>query len=181
MRKWFTAAVLLAMAGAAHADEGFVYLGAGVTRSSVSDIAAIGTKLEGTAWKAFGGFRPIKLFAVEADYIDLGSRSSQYVNTNTNLHYEALAGYAVVFAPIPLPYLDVFGKLGVARWSSSGSATTFPGGSLFSLSGNGTEFAWGVGTQAFFGHFGGRLEYEGFNIPNTSGASVVSLSVILSL
>jgi hypothetical protein len=49
-----------------------------------------------------------------------------------------------------------------------------------SLSTNGSEFAWGIGAQAHISMVGARLEYENFNIPNTSGARVASLSVFLS-
>jgi hypothetical protein len=37
------------------------------------------------------------------------------------------------------------------------------------------------GTAAHIGNIGGRLEFENFNIPNTSGAKVFSLACILSL
>ena len=50
-----------------------------------------------------------------------------------------------------------------------------------SLSGNGTEFAWGVGTQGHFAHIGARLEYERFRIPSTNGANVISLTAFLNL
>jgi len=40
---------------------------------------------------------------------------------NANPTYKAFAGYAVGFLPIPVPFLDVDGKAGLARWSSSGS------------------------------------------------------------
>ena len=73
-----------------------------------------------------------------------------------------------------------FGKVGLARWSSGGSSNS-PSASLFSLSANGTEFAWGVGAQAHIGSFGGRLEYEAFHIQNTNGAGILSLSVFLRL
>jgi hypothetical protein len=79
-----------------------------------------------------------------------------------------------------VPYLDVFGKVGVARWTSSGG-NTLPSSSFFSLSDNGTQFAWGVGAQLHIGNIGGRLEYENFNIRNTDGANVISLSVYLNL
>jgi hypothetical protein len=49
-----------------------------------------------------------------------------------------------------------------------------------SFSTNGTEFAWGIGVQAHISRIGARLEYENFNVPNTSGASVASLSVFLN-
>jgi hypothetical protein len=79
-----------------------------------------------------------------------------------------------------VPYLDVFGKAGLARWQSSGS-TSFGGPGLFSLSDEGTQFAWGIGAQAHVGNFGARLEYENFSIRNTNGANIVSLSVFLNL
>lgn len=184
MRRLTFIFVLALAAGAARADDQLFYLGAGVSSNKISEVTAINSDLSSTSWKAYVGVRPINAFAVEADYLDLGS---QTVNTtdasgtiNTNVHYKAFAGYAVGFAPVPLPYLDVFGKIGLARWSSGGN-TNAPSGSLFSLSDNGTEFAWGVGAQAHFGSVGGRLEYEAFHIANTNGAGIVSLSVFLRL
>ena len=99
---------------------------------------------------------------------------------NANPTYKAFAGYAVGFLPIPVPFLDVYGKAGLARWSSSGSVQAFVNAPPPSLSNNGTGFAWGVGTQVHFGHFGARLEYESFRVPSTNGADVVSLGVFLN-
>jgi hypothetical protein len=177
MRRVLLGAVLALGAAVAQADNGLLYVGAGISRDNLKDIAATGSSLDRTSWKVLAGFRPISLFAVEADYIDLGS---QFVGSNTHLQYKAFAGYAVGFAPIPVPYLDVFGKVGVARWTSSGGSA-LPSGSFFSLSDNGTQFAWGVGAQLHVGNIGGRLEYENFNIRNTDGANVISLSVFLNL
>ena len=170
--------VLALGAGAARADD-LVYAGAGVLWSKISDVSVTATDLSNTAWKAFAGFRPIKQFAVEADYLDLGNQSASFLDGNTNLQYKAFAAYAVGFLPLPVPFLDVFAKGGLARWSSSGGTTVFPS-SFTSLSANGTEFAWGIGTQAHFGSLGARLEYETFHIQNTNGANAISLSVMLS-
>jgi hypothetical protein len=63
------------------------------------------------------------------------------------------------------------------RWKLNGSSEN----GLVAFSDRGTEFAWGVGAQAHVGKIGGRLEYESFNIPNTNGARVFSLSVFLNL
>ena len=181
MRRMLLAAVLALGAAVAQADDnGLLYVGAGISRDNLKDITATGSDLNSTSWKVLAGFRPISLFAVEADYIDLGSQTSQFVGVNTHLDYKAFAGYAVGFAPIPVPYLDVFGKVGVARWTSSGGSA-LPSGPFFSLSDNGTQFAWGVGAQLHVGNIGGRLEYENFNIRNTDGANVISLSVFLNL
>jgi len=147
--------------------------------------------LSSTNWKVWAGVRPISLFAVEADYIDLGSQSASSLTidqggTSTHLSYKAFAGYAVGYVPIPVPYLDVFGKVGLARWTSSGGTNVVgppPGGGsqFFSLSDNGTQFAWGIGGQLRFGNVGARLEYENFSIRNTGGVNLVSLSVFLNL
>jgi hypothetical protein len=182
MRKLLIVTMLALGAGVARAgDNGLLYVGAGITRDTLKDLTATNGDLDSTDWKVFAGFRPISLFAVEADYIDLGSQTVVSDAGSTHLQYKAFAGYAVGFAPIPVPYLDVFGKLGAARWTASGSSTAIPSSSLFSLSDHGTQFAWGVGAQLHVGNIGGRLEYENFNIRNTNGANVVSLSVFLNL
>ena len=184
--------------GAAHADNGSFYIGAGIARNSMSGISNAGiaySSINETSWKAFVAFRPISVVAGELDYIDLGSDSGTIfqpgvgtcavtvpncATASASSDAKAVAAYAVGFVPIPLPLLEVFGKAGVARWKLNGRT-----GSVFaqpsSFSNNGTDFAWGVGTQVHFGNIGGRLEYESFRVPSTNGASVVSLTVFLNL
>jgi hypothetical protein len=185
MRKLILLTVLTLAASAARAENGFFYLGAGVVRNSLSDITALGglPDLKNTSWKAYAGVRPLNWLAGELDYIDLGSGSSTTTTSSGNVsaHTDgsAVAAYAVGFFPIPLPVVDIFGKAGLARWKLNGDVNSLvsPG----SLSTNGTEFAWGIGVQAHISMIGARLEYENFNIPNTSGARVASLSVFLNL
>jgi len=188
MRKPLLVLALALAAGAARADNGLLYVGAGISNDDLKDVTATNSSLNSTNWKVWAGVRPISLFAVEADYIDLGSQSvtSQFVSgsTSTHLNYKAFTGYAVGYVPIPLPYLDVFGKVGLARWTSSGSSTVVapPGpNQFFSLSDKGTQFAWGAGGQLHIGNLGARLEYENFSIRNTDGANLVSLSVFFNL
>jgi len=181
MRKLLLPVLVLALgAGAARADQELLYLGAGITRNSVKDIASTASDFNTTSWKLLAGFRPISMFAVEADYIDLGSQTTSFSNASAHLQYKAFTGYAVGFLPLPVPYVDVFAKIGLARWSSSGSNVALPG-NFFSLSDSGTEFAWGIGAQAHMGKLGVRLEYESFSLPNTNGANVFSLDAMLSL
>jgi hypothetical protein len=187
MRKLLLLFVLALGAGAAQADNGLVYVGAGVSNDNLRDIAATNSNLNSTNWKVWAGVRPISLFAVEADYINLGSQnvSSMFVSgtSTTHIDYKAFAGYAVGYLPIPMPYVDVFAKAGLARWTSSGSNSIVSpvGNSFFSLSDNGTQFAWGAGGQLHIGNLGARLEYESFSVRNSSGANIVSLSVFLNL
>lgn len=194
MRRLMLLTVLTLGAGVAHADNGFFYLGAGVSHNDVSNITDLGNQadISGSSWKAFVGIRPINMFAVEADYMDLGSGNSSFpapgvtcaigqtCNGTAHSDGNAYAGYVVGFLPIPLPIVDIFGKAGAARWKLNGSVNS----TVFAPSGfahSGTDFAWGIGVQAHISMFGARLEYENFNIANTSGAKIASLSVFLSL
>ena len=181
MRSVLLLFVLVLGAGVARADDTF-YVGAGISKDKVSGIANAGTNfadIDSTAWKMYLGFRPISVVAIEADYLDLGSQTSTFVTTSNHSDAKAFAAYAVGFLPIPLPFLDVFGKAGLARWKLDGSSISalVPG----SFSTTGTDFAWGVGTQVHFGNFGARLEYENFRIANTNGAHVVSLEAFLNI
>jgi hypothetical protein len=193
MRRLLAPLALALGGGVAHADNGLLYLGAGVSRDNLKDVTATASDLNSTSWKVWAGVRPISLFAVEAEYIDLGSQTVNHatvpicvdvcpVSVSTHLQYKSFGGYAVGFVPLPVPFLDVFGKAGLARWTQSGGVSTSgtpPG--FFSLSDKGTQFAWGVGGQVHIGNVGARLEYENFNIRNTNGANIVSLSVFLNL
>ena len=190
MRKLLALIALALGAGVAHADNGLLSLGAGVTNDNLRDIAATNSNLNSTNWKVWAGVRPISLFAVEADYIDLGRQTINYPPTvpacvdncpiSTRFHYKAYMGYAVGFVPIPVPFLDVFGKVGLARWTTTaGTSFSLPGG-FISTSDNGTQFAWGAGGQVHIGNLGARLEYENFHVRNTSGANLVSLSVFVN-
>lgn len=198
MRKALLALALSLIAGAAHADNGLFYLGAGISRNSMSGITNASldySSIDSTSWKAFVGLRPISVFAIEAGYVDLGSGRRTVIipgvgtcvigqptcaNSTSHSDASAFAGYAVGFLPIPLPFLDVFGKAGIARWKLNGSALG-PFSPPPTFSNSGTGFAWGAGTQLHVGNIGARLEYESFRIPDTNGANVVSLDVYVNI
>jgi hypothetical protein len=182
VRKLLLVTILVLGAGAAHADNGLLYVGAGLSNDDLRDIALTNSNLDSTNFKVWAGLRPVSVFAVEADYIDLGSETVNTPSSGAELHYKAYAGYAVGYLPLPLPWVDVFAKAGVAYWTLSGSSGC-NGDACFTsrLSDNGSQFAWGAGGQVHFGNFGARLEYENFSIRNTDGANLVSLSVFLNL
>jgi hypothetical protein len=174
--------VLALSAGAARADNGLFYIGAGLSNDNLRDIALTNSNLSSTDFKVWAGVRPVSVFAVEADYIDLGSQTVNSPTAFADLHYKAFAGYAVGYLPLPLPWVDVFGKVGLAYWTLSGSAGCYGDAcSIGRVSDNGSQFAWGAGGQVHFGNLGARLEYESFSIRNTGGANLVSLSVFLNL
>jgi opacity protein-like surface antigen len=173
MRRIFAVAPLLLLAGTAMAQtadsnngmqsNGLLYIGAGVSRNEVDGITHTGepfADLDKTAWKVFAGFRPLRVFALEADYMDLGNRTYSIIGgTDTHADAKAWAGYAVGFLPLPVPYFDLFAKAGAARWTvnaNQSSAGQLPPSSFFAISDQGTSFAWGLGAQAQIKNFGAR-------------------------
>ena len=103
------------------------YLGAGVGYSTVrSDDSAYG--LPGyyndhqTAWKVIAGVRPISIVGAEFEYIDFGQPGNRFYNSynyyNSNgfdSHPRAAALFGVGYLPLPIPFIDVYGKAGIAR------------------------------------------------------------------
>jgi hypothetical protein len=180
MRNFLLATTLCLGATAAYAEGPDAYVGAGVTQAQTDDIFGVGHGLDlnNTAWKAYVGVRPISPLAVEADYMDLGSQTHHFgFDDPTHVDAHAFAAYAVGFLPLPLPFIDVFAKAGAARWDFSGHTNS----SLFAIDDHGTHFAWGLGAQAHYGPWAGRLEYEQFNVPNTDGVKAVTVGLSFSL
>jgi opacity protein-like surface antigen len=186
-------ACLAAGASAAPADTLDLYLGTGLGYATVQEsFVPVGVVEHPLGWKLFGGWRPIQMLGAELEYVDLGSRDStsfgSYVNSE-QAQADAIAAFAVGYLPQPLPYLDFYGKLGVARVRSSfssaysascsgeGACPLFIG--LNRMSGTATRFAYGAGVQGKLGMELVRLEYQGF-----SGAggdqSLLSLDVAFS-
>jgi OmpA-like transmembrane domain len=181
MRKVLFAAVLLTGATGAYAQLPDAYVGAGVSQARINDIFHSGHDfdLNNTAWKAFVGVRPIPFLGVEANYMDLGSESRRFgfngpQSSDGHVNAHAFSAFAVGFFPLPVPWLDVFGKAGAARWTLNGHDNS----SLFALDEHGTDFAWGGGAQAHFGPLGLRLEYEQFNVRDTNGVKAASFDVL---
>ena len=176
MRKLLLAATLIFGATAAYAQLPDAYVGAGVSQTRLSNLFGSGNSLDlnNTAWKALVGVRPLPFVGVEANYMDLGSKSRSFGFTDFHANAHAFSAFAVGFLPLPLPFVDVFGKAGAARWSLN----TRDNSSLFALDDHGTDFAWGGGAQARFGALGVRLEYEQFNVRNSSRVKAVSLDAM---
>jgi hypothetical protein len=155
------------------------YLGAGVGYSTIrSDDPAYG--LPGyfndhqTAWKAIVGVRPISIVGAELEYIDFGQPDHHegYYNSayyGLDSHPRAGALFAVGYLPIPVPFLDIFGKAGVARLETdvtSTSSNCAPGttcsaeATIFRTNRTDNKFAYGVGLQSRAWGVAFRAEYE---------------------
>ena len=178
MRKLLVASTLALFAGAAQADDLLgLYVGAGITRAKAEDVFHTNFDLSNTSWKVYAGFRPLGFpLGIDVDYVDLGSSTAGTFDGLGHANAKAFAAYAVGYLPIPVPYIDVYGKAGLARWQFDGNLARQD--SLFSVSDNGTDFAWGVGGQVhFLERFAVRVEYEHFNIRDADDVQIYTLGV----
>lgn len=180
MRKLLIGLVFLSIAGMAQAADNGFYLGAGVSQTEIDafddDAFGVGDlddfKIDNTSYKIIAGFRPLDFMAIEANYIDLGDGEVGVGDFTFRTEAKAIAAYALFSLPIPI--VDVYAKLGVARWELDGS---FDGTDIDDLDDEATEFAYGVGAQMNFGSLGARLEWENFDVDRTDGAELLTLGL----
>jgi len=159
----------LALAGVAvpafSVDKGF-YLGASLGQSeSGLHNGNFNFKDRNQGYKLIAGIRPLSLLAVELNYVDLGTASVGGAQAKT----KAADGFALVFLPIPL--VDVYGKLGYVSWKTDASAATL------SLHSSGSALAYGAGVQVHFTSLSARLEYEAFDAQTAAKPTLLSLGV----
>jgi hypothetical protein len=109
------------------------------------------------------------------DFGDPNYRQSDAVPTTTtgNIRSRAETLFGLLYAPIPVPFLDLFAKAGAARLQTRvhglisplfcPNSTIDPGCPFFSASASSTDFAYGAGVQFKFGALALRAEYERIN------------------
>ena len=156
-----------------------LYFGAGVGESTIrSDDAPYGLPAyyndHQTAWKGIIGVRPISFVGAEVEYIDFGQPGNRNYNDAAVYGYDshptATILFAVGYLPIPLPYIDIFGKAGVARLKLTTNDYALESCGAFEtpcyvITGRSnvtqTKFAYGAGVSSKlpFG-FTVRAEYE---------------------
>jgi hypothetical protein len=172
-----------------------LYFGGAVGHSTVRAdqvgfVDATGTALAGPVslsahhpgWKLVAGLRPLSLIGAEIEYIDFGKPTATSTPSGFGLGYtadvraKATAAFGVLYAPIPLPLVDVYGKAGLARLQTTVDGTAgfgcFPpltcplasGG--FHRDQSTTRPAYGAGAQVKVGRLAIRAEYERINANN---------------
>ena len=176
---WLGAGCMLLATSAAWAVDplGF-YVGAGVGDSTLQSNSApfIPTSVEQhpTGWKLFGGWRPTRMFGAEAEYVDFGSKSGSSGTSSQQASGDAVAAFVVGYLPVPVPMLDVYGKVGLGSVLRYLSYTPSNGVAPVALNDSSTVFGYGAGVQVKFGAPAVRLEYQGFT---TSGGDQALLSL----
>jgi hypothetical protein len=167
-----------------------IYAGAGVGTANSNQSFATpfeGVTVEDLAknrlgWKLLAGIRVLSFVGAELEYMDFGTAhvgpQSQPGNAPTDQFYggegSARAGAlsAVGYVPLPIPWFDLFGKVGIGYLRASTSYSgDFPntyyvdGTAVGRVSVSETDsdeaLAYGGGVQVHLGDVAVRLEYEG--------------------
>ena len=189
-------AAVAAIAAPAHADDLLgLYVGGGVGESHVRNGSGF-TNVNGfvenhTGWKALIGIRPISLLGAELEYADFGRPSVTAAQTivpgiiyNENVSQKAASAFGLLYLPLPVPILDLYGKAGISRLQTvvnatvtcvAPAATCVPNPVTDHQDSTNTRFAYGAGVQAKFLSFAVRAEYERINAPGGSSPDLYSL------
>jgi opacity protein-like surface antigen len=155
---------------AAHADDVLgVYFGGSIGQSQLN-IDSLDFAGHDTAWKATFGVRAIDLFGGEIEYANLGSPHKAlggYGDVRTTASGPAVFGMA--YLPLPVPFLDLYAKAGLANIQQRAEVALAPGFntcaqgiSCGGFSTTESEFAWGAGAQLKSGSIAVRAEFEQF-------------------
>jgi len=143
-----------------------------------------------SAWKVAAGIRPISPLGVELEYINFGNPSAGLSNIGlgglTRADQKAVALFGLGYLPIPVPFLDVYGKLGIARLRTTTTVaspvpfcpvTAIPcGATTYSMSDWSTNVAYGAGVQGKIGTLAIRAEYERISASG-GNPDIISLGV----
>jgi Outer membrane protein beta-barrel domain len=136
-----------------------------------------------TAYKAIVGIRPIPFIGAEVEYLDFGHSSSadsyddrhDYYGADNTADSHPKAGILYAVGYLPLPFVDIFVKGGVARLETNintydaYSCTPYGSGPGCDQVLIGREHAWqtkaayGAGVQGHISHLNLRAEYERIN------------------
>lgn len=158
----------------------------------IFDESDTGSRENHSGWKAFVGARPIPVMGIEVAYTNFGNAfapgppGTLFGYFSDNLKQSAITAFGVGYLPLPIPFLELYGKLGIARLNTNAQETieppTCPATDILPYCGPHTlrqdqwttEFAYGAGVQGKFGQFAVRAEYERIN---ASGGDPDLLSV----
>ena len=145
------------------ADNGF-YLGGSASDVSSDYDAPVsaGPAADDDGFKLIGGVRPLDSFAIEANYVDLGTTRVPLnlvcVTTPcpSQLSLDARAVSVSAVGLFTLPLVDLYARVGMARWETERQI-------LFAQKDEGTGPTYGAGVQVRLGSFAVRVEYERFD------------------
>ena len=168
--RWLLVGTLLAACAApAQADPLGLYLGAGLGQADTK-VDPFRFDEHHNGWKILVGLRPIPLVGAELEYLDFGHPSTSPFNVPADAHVRASALSGLLYAPLPVPMLDLYAKAGLSRLQTTASGSVSgvscpvvsPGCALFRFDRTDTRFAFGAGAQFKFSTLAIRVEYQRF-------------------
>jgi hypothetical protein len=119
-----------------------VYFGAAGGESRFEQtISGYSFRNDATAWSVHAGFSMFKFFGLEAEYADLGKADDSVSGVRLESDVTSYALFAV--GTLPLGPVDLYGKVGMARWNADG--TISDGTLTASTNADGTDPAWSAG------------------------------------
>jgi len=177
MRKFLFGGILLLGCASAFADNG-VYVGAGITQSRIDEVGGdfgVGSlddfRIRDNMWKLIAGARLLSFLGAEANYMDLGSERRTAGSASFRGDAKAWAAYVIGY--IPVPFVDLYGKIGAARTTLDARLDSPLASARFDDSS--TNFAYGAGVQLKLGSLAARLEYERFDVDHSDGVKLLTL------
>mgnify|MGYP001824757804 CR=1 FL=1 len=150
----------LALAAPATLAEGYVGISGGQSDFEL-DQSSVRFNLDGTSYKAFGGFKFKPWIAAELQYASIDGLESTVGDIKAEFDGDLISAFAVVSARIA-PRVEVWAKAGGTVWDTSVTLSV-PDEPASAIDDDGTEFSYGVGV-AFLAtrRFGVRVEWETF-------------------
>jgi opacity protein-like surface antigen len=125
------------------------------------------------AWKVMLGVRPISWVGAEIEYVDFGQPHRDMEPGITSVKDKAAVLSGLFYVPLPVPYFDVFGKVGLARLQNDVTAhfpyacpVGLPNCGLFQLNRTDTQLAYGGGAQIKVQSLSVRVEYQRIQASN---------------
>ena len=112
----------------------------------------------------------------EAEFVDLGRARTHSAVGTVESRASGPAVFGLFYVPVPLPYLGIFAKAGLANIQqratvtpASGASDCVPGVGCDGFNRSESEFAWGAGAEIKASSVTVRLEFEPFR---ASGGSL---------
>jgi opacity protein-like surface antigen len=179
------ASIVLSATTARAADLLGLYVGGSLGKADVRSSYLLTFAGTDAGWKAFVGARPISFAGIEVAYTDFGHATAPLPTpsleeglTSDNSRQQAATILGVGYLPLPVPFLDLYGKVGVARLDTQQQIEGFgfinpPHFTIMHTQWS-TDFTYGAGVQAKFGQLALRAEYERIN---ASGGDPTLLSL----
>lgn len=184
-------AAAIAVPTISHADNRW-YAGAAYSRVSGEFVdmsygsqIGYGPQPSESGFKIIGGLRPLEWLAIEANYADFGDTEGTLgfvcIDSPCPSHFmaDAKAFSLSTQALYAIGSVDLFARIGVARWKADYDWVNDDGSIFRILDREGTDALWGAGLQFSFRSITTRVEFEHFDLAEDSVENV-SLGVTWS-